>query len=266
MLRFAVTDTGIGLAPEELDRLFKPFSQAKTSTTRHYGGSGLGLYLVGQLATLMGGRCGASSKPGQGSEFWFTAALPRSTDEDAFASAIPEAAVMDALRQRHAGRRVMLVEDDPLGREVAAGLLGAVGLEPVLVHDGAAALQRATVCTDLALVLTDLNLPDMDGWPPAEVLRAADMRQHLPHRGHEQCRDHRRPCAKPGRRAGCPPGQADRRRDALAHPAALPGRSPLNAALASGRSQPGSAASNPYTRSAGTRGKALRSLTAPVMA
>ena len=178
-LRFAVTDSGIGLAPHELERLFKPFSQAQASTPRRYGGSGLGLHLVQQLATLMGGGCGATSQPGRGSDFWFTAALPRAMEvEDRQPTGLSDEAVVQALRQRHAGRRVMVVEDDPLGSEVATALLGAVGLEPVPVSDGAAALHQAD--DDLALVLTDLNLPDMDGWTLAQALRAAHPRRQLP--------------------------------------------------------------------------------------
>lgn len=177
-LRFAVTDSGIGLSPEELERLFKPFSQARPSTARHHGGSGLGLHLVQQLARLMGGRCGATSQPGHGSEFWFTAALPRSMDKGGPAPPLSDEAVMDALRQRHAGRRVMVVEDDALGSEVAVALLVAVGLAPVSVGDGAAALQQAGA--ELDLVLTDLYLPDMDGWALARALRAGHARRHLP--------------------------------------------------------------------------------------
>jgi len=129
-LRFAVTDTGEGIAPEVLPRLFEAFAQADASTTRRHGGTGLGLALTRHTARLMGGDAGAESVPGQGSRFWFTARLrlagasaPRpAAPPAATGPALPARALGPAeqrLRARVAGHRVLLAEDNPVNREVA---------------------------------------------------------------------------------------------------------------------------------------------------
>src|SRR6185369_4303209 len=114
-VRFAVRDTGIGIAPARIEQLFKPFEQADASTTRRYGGTGLGLSIARELAQLMGGRVGVESAPGLGSTFWFTAALAAAAPIALPAGPVPRAAegsesIERVLRERHGGARVLLVD------------------------------------------------------------------------------------------------------------------------------------------------------------
>ncbi len=140
-LRFAVTDTGIGLAPEAQASLFEPFTQADDSTTRRYGGTGLGLAISHELVTLMGGTMGLESALGRGSTFWFTVRLARSATETRGADA--------AL----AGRSVLVVEPEPASRTMLAGLLGRMGARVTAVADGGAARDAVgTTPVDVALI------------------------------------------------------------------------------------------------------------------
>ncbi len=125
-VRFEVEDTGIGIAPEALPRLFQAFEQADATTTRKFGGTGLGLAITRRLARMMGGDAGAESTPGTGSRFWFTAWLEKGTAVNGIASA--EDGRVAELRRLHAGARVLLVEDNPINSEVAAELLRDAGL------------------------------------------------------------------------------------------------------------------------------------------
>jgi len=109
MLRFSVSDTGIGIPAEKMDRLFKEFSQVDGSTTRQYGGTGLGLSISKQLAELMGGKVGVSSEEGKGSEFWFTARFNKQA-VGAHKESIPPADLH--------GVRVLIVDDSATNREI----------------------------------------------------------------------------------------------------------------------------------------------------
>ncbi|MBL8333132.1 MAG: PAS domain S-box protein [Rubrivivax sp.] len=174
-LRFEVQDTGIGIAPDVLPRLFKAFEQADNSTTRRYGGTGLGLAITRKLAELMGGEAGAESTLGQGSTFWFTAQLDKQ-------QGLPELSgpgtpgANDAeqrLRRDFAGRPVLLVEDEPVNREVATQLLEDAGLVVHCAEDGEAALKLAAEVPH-DLVLMDMQMPRMDGLSATRALH------HLP--------------------------------------------------------------------------------------
>ena len=171
LVRFAVEDSGVGIAPDQIERLFLPFEQADSSTTREYGGTGLGLAITQRLALLMGGEVGASSTPGVGSNFWFTVRLQRGHGEMA---AAPLAGVMSdeaLLRERHRGARILLVEDNEVSREVALAMLHGVGLEVDTAFDGREALRRAQVGA-YALVLMDMQMPQMDGLSATRAIRA----------------------------------------------------------------------------------------------
>ena len=206
-VRLTVTDTGIGLTAEQRSRLFRPFEQADASTTRHYGGTGLGLAIVQRLAEAMGGEVGAHSDgPGEGACFWVelplqpargpqrggawraAPALPapessatRPAGEAASPSTGPETSggLEALLRERAVGRRVLLVDDDPLNQDVARELLSHVGLGVDVAGDGAQALDALAHGTH-DLVLMDLQMPVMDGLSATRALRAQPRWKDLP--------------------------------------------------------------------------------------
>lgn len=161
MLRMEVTDTGIGVANDKVDQLFKPFEQANASTARQYGGTGLGLAITARLARLMGGDAGMHSEPGVGSTFWFTADLQVGQEGGLVAEPSAENAA-ERLRTQHSGARILLVDDDPFNREVATELLQAVGLCVDTACDGAGAVRQAQKMPYDA-VLMDVQMPVMNG-------------------------------------------------------------------------------------------------------
>ncbi len=168
LLRFEVEDTGIGISPEKLGLLFQPFEQADASTTRKYGGTGLGLVITRNLASMMGGQAGAESELGRGSRFWFTAWLDRGQGPEAER---PLASLAKgALQARGRGARLLLAEDTPINREVALELLRAVGMNVETANDGREALEKARRST-YDLVLMDMQMPEMDGLAATRLIR-----------------------------------------------------------------------------------------------
>lgn len=170
-LRFEVEDTGPGIDDGTAQRLFTPFEQGDASTTRRHGGSGLGLAITRGLAELMGGEAGVEAVPGGGSRFWFTAWLQRGASVPAPPGQALPGEAEALLRQRHAGRRVLVVEDEPVNREVTAQLLQDVALEVDLAEDGEAAL-AAVAARPPDLVLMDVQMPRLDGLAATRRLRA----------------------------------------------------------------------------------------------
>jgi two-component system sensor histidine kinase/response regulator len=163
MLRVEITDTGIGISPEAQTRLFVPFSQADTSTTRRYGGTGLGLAVCKRLAEALGGRIGVQSEPGRGSTFWFTVALE-------VGEAAPAAHV--ALRSR----RAVVVDDQAVARVALAEQLRAWGMIVDEAGDPLAALEqlrKADASGALPeVVLLDLQMPGMNGLQLSLAMKA----------------------------------------------------------------------------------------------
>ena len=171
LVRFEVEDTGIGIAPEALARLFDSFEQADSSTTRRYGGTGLGLAITRQLALLAGGDVGVRSVPGAGSVFWFTARLQRG--EAQATDRMPALPLPDAERRLArdcAGQRILLAEDEPVNRMVALALLKDSGLLIDTAEDGSQAVQLASA-TPYALILMDVQMPQLDGLEATRLIR-----------------------------------------------------------------------------------------------
>jgi signal transduction histidine kinase/ActR/RegA family two-component response regulator len=168
-VRFAVADSGIGVDPAMLDRMFEPFTQADISTTRRYGGNGLGLAIAKELVELMGGLIGASSEEGLGSEFWFEVRLP---EADAAVRPVREEIVHlgDRRAVDPSAALVLIVDDSPVNRVVAVNVLERCGYHVHVVNDGREALQ-ALETQRYDAVLMDCQMPDIDGYEATRELR-----------------------------------------------------------------------------------------------
>ena len=166
-LMFTVSDTGIGIAPEKLDSIFASFSQADTSTTRQYGGTGLGLTISRRLLEIMDGRIWVESTLGKGSDFHFVARLPEAEALEPPASSGPDAML--------AGVKVLIVDDNKTNRRILEGLLRMWGMVVSSAADGESALslleQAQEAGEPYQLVLTDMHMPKMDGFMVVQEMR-----------------------------------------------------------------------------------------------
>jgi PAS domain S-box-containing protein len=179
LLRFEVQDTGIGIPPEAMHKLFSAFEQADNSTTRRYGGTGLGLAITRKLAQLMGGEAGASSEPSRGSTFWFTARLKKGKERYGNGAAQAYGNAEQRLRQEFAGHTVLLAEDEPINQEITKFMLEDVGLRVELAPDGKVAVERARG-KDYALILMDMQMPLMDGLDATREIRQLERHRQTP--------------------------------------------------------------------------------------
>jgi len=151
-VEIVVTDTGIGMSPDQLASLFRPYAQADASTARKFGGTGLGLAICRKLSTMMGGEIGVESEPGRGSSFRVWLPLPEAE------ARTPEAAEPETLP----ALRILVADDNPINQAVARAVLEAAGVDVECVSDGAQALERLRV-EAFDLVLMDVHMPIMDG-------------------------------------------------------------------------------------------------------
>ena len=168
VIRFSITDTGIGIPAEKQTLLFQKFTQADASTTRQYGGTGLGLAISKQLAERMGGAIGIISEAGHGSEFWFTVRLGKQAERER-----PVVPLAD-LRGAH----VLIVDDNATNREVLMAQLAAWGVRVEEAPDGPTALQALCLARDAGdpfrAVILDLRMPGMDGVALAQAINGDD--------------------------------------------------------------------------------------------
>jgi CheY-like chemotaxis protein len=183
VLRFSVSDTGIGVPQEQQVAIFKPFIQADGSTTRRYGGTGLGLAISTNLVTLLGGRIWLDSETGKGSTFHFTVSF------DLQQALAPTAAPSDAvtghsLSESRRTLRILVAEDNKVNQLVAARLLEKRGHTVVLAGNGQEALQAMNKAGSggFDLILMDVEMPEMDGFETTAIIRAGEKFSgtHLP--------------------------------------------------------------------------------------
>ncbi|MCM0080513.1 ATP-binding protein [Geomonas sp. Red32] len=174
MVRVSVSDTGIGINPEDLSRIFDPFSQADSSTTRKYGGSGLGLAICGKLARLMRGTITVESREGVGSTFTVQVPLLRDPAWEEEGEAPPPPVEQRKLR-------VLLAEDDPINVKVEEGMLTRMDHMVEVASDGREAVEKWEA-GDFDLILMDVSMPGMDGVQATRVIREREREsgRHIP--------------------------------------------------------------------------------------
>jgi CheY-like chemotaxis protein len=179
LLRWDVSDSGIGISRNEQQKLFTAFEQADNSMTRKYGGSGLGLAISKRLTQMMGGEIGVTSEPGKGSTFWFTTRLDKAIDSTQRTPLVGTEKPAVLLRDRFPASRILLAEDEPVNQEVSRCLLEDVGLHIDLAENGQQALELAQKHR-YTLILMDLQMPHMNGIDAAKAIRAASLNQTVP--------------------------------------------------------------------------------------
>jgi len=172
-IQFAIKDTGIGIPPERMDRLFKSFSQVDSSTTRQYGGTGLGLAICKRLSEMMGGRMWVESQVGQGSTFYFTLIA------EALASSLPQANVQDAQPQL-IGKRLLIVDDNATNRQILALQAQSWQMIPRTAASGTEALEWLAQGEAFDIAILDMQMPQMDGLTLAAEIRQQPRYQKLP--------------------------------------------------------------------------------------
>ncbi|MCA9734377.1 response regulator [candidate division KSB1 bacterium] len=181
-LKFNIADTGIGIPKDRLNKLFKSFSQVDSSTTRKYGGTGLGLVISQKLVELMHGEIGVTSKINEGSNFWFTLTLQKQTDNK---FSINESLPITAVAKQNLGKaingnlRILLAEDNIINQKVAFKLLDRLGHQVHCVDNGIKAV-AAIEQHYFDLVLMDCQMPEMDGYEATRNIRKQEKKSHLP--------------------------------------------------------------------------------------
>ena len=172
MLHIEVEDQGIGISPEQQSRLFKPFSQADSTMSRKFGGTGLGLIISKRIALLMSGDAGVTSAEGQGSTFWFNVKLKKKQERREAARLVQRKKedAEGAIRHRHSGQRILVVDDEPINREVALIQLEAVNLVVDTAKNGAEAVILARK-NSYAAIFMDMQMPKLNGVEATQEIR-----------------------------------------------------------------------------------------------
>ncbi|WP_320042434.1 transporter substrate-binding domain-containing protein [uncultured Desulfobacter sp.] len=174
ILRFCVTDSGIGMTPEQQKKLFKVFSQADSSTTRKYGGTGLGLVISKRIVEMMGGEIFLESSAGKGSTFSFTLPIEFGPKE-----APKQKREEQPISRAILGAKILLAEDHEINQQVAKELLESAGFFVQMANNGEEALSMA-LSQDFDLVLMDLQMPVMDGYQATREIRRHKTSENLP--------------------------------------------------------------------------------------
>jgi signal transduction histidine kinase/DNA-binding response OmpR family regulator len=171
VLHFTIQDTGIGIPPERMDRLFQSFSQVDASTTRKYGGSGLGLAISKYLAEMMDGRIWVESEVNKGSTFHFTiqATVPAIQERQE----LPQVVHLT-------GKRVLIVDDNPTNRQILSLQTESWGMIPMMANSGKEAIELVKGGPEFDLGILDMQMPEMDGLMVAEALRQIESTKELP--------------------------------------------------------------------------------------
>ena len=184
LLEFSVRDSGMGIAANQLGLLFKPFSQANNSTTREFGGSGLGLSIVKTMAQLAGGDVGVESELGRGARFWFRIRAGRVLAGENSRQSERPLPVAPALPSpgRHLKGHILVAEDNQVNALVISGMLVKLGLTLTLVQDGQQVLDAVMRGDAMDLVLMDLHMPVMDGYTATERIRQWESENEKPRR------------------------------------------------------------------------------------
>ena len=175
MIRFSVTDTGIGIPESQQAQLFQPFTQADNSTTRQYGGTGLGLTICRRLVELMGGIISIESTVGEGSTFWFTIPLQVGDTPEA-ATAESSNSARDSAKTPQA-KRILVVEDYPDNRELILFVLDSMGYPTDSANNGREAVERLAQ-QNYDLVLMDCQMPEIDGYQATQIIRERECNGH----------------------------------------------------------------------------------------
>ena len=174
-LRFTVRDTGIGMTDDQLERLFQPFSQADSSITRNYGGTGLGLVICKQLVELMGGHIHVSSRYGEGSTFEFTVPFTIAPSQVASNTRLKPFSAPP----QYDSHRILLVEDNEINQIVAEELLTSMGFVVEIANNGKEGVERA-LAEPFDLIFMDIQMPIMDGFSATQRIRAESSLQNTP--------------------------------------------------------------------------------------
>jgi CheY-like chemotaxis protein/HPt (histidine-containing phosphotransfer) domain-containing protein len=175
LLKFIVSDTGIGIAKDKQDFLFQPFTQADASTTRRFGGTGLGLAISKQLAGMMNGEIGVESEIGKGSSFWFTAEFGKAETKIqtlTVGDISGYSPIIDNKTQTlSTDAKILVAEDNAVNQKVAIGMLHSLGFKADAVPNGREAVNALKI-NNYELILMDCHMPEMDGFAATREIRS----------------------------------------------------------------------------------------------